>query len=286
MSAISDGIEKEDGTSEGAVSDKRLLVVESEFASPLKRMIQPGNTLSETLRLGFDSLNLGTLTKQTPQRVTEPHISVVGHITPDELLTLITDVSMANGFINRFLLFMSKRSHSFPEGFNEALGPFDPTGPTRELAEALQRAQSIGLMRRSAAARQAWAPLYEKLNEDKPGLIGAALARGPAQVLRLQTLFAALDGSDTIEPCHLEAAFAVWEYTERSVMHVFRGRLGNRVAQRLIERMTPRVAVSKTDRFAMRNNNVTATDLHSAIKNLHHHNLTTTDYGTESWVRV
>jgi hypothetical protein len=50
------------------VTDKRLLVLEAEFASALRVMQREGNTLSPVLRCAWDALPLGTLTKNSPQR--------------------------------------------------------------------------------------------------------------------------------------------------------------------------------------------------------------------------
>ena len=40
-------------------------------------------------------------------------------------------------------------------------------------------------------------------------------------MLRLSVIYAALDGSDMIEVCHLEAALAVWRYCETSAHLIF-----------------------------------------------------------------
>ena len=66
-----------------AITDKRLLVVESEFGSTLRVLQREGNRLSALLRLAWDGGDLATMTKK-PMRATEPHISVIGHITFDE----------------------------------------------------------------------------------------------------------------------------------------------------------------------------------------------------------
>jgi hypothetical protein len=63
------------------VSDKRLLVVEPELASPLKVMAREGNTLSAVIRQAWDGHDLRTLTKNNATRATAPHISIIGHIT-------------------------------------------------------------------------------------------------------------------------------------------------------------------------------------------------------------
>jgi hypothetical protein len=98
------------------VSDKRLLIVETEFASVLKVNARDGNTLSPILRQAWDSGNLRILTKNSPARATNAHISIIGHITKEELLRFITDTELANGLANRFLWVLVRRSKILPEG--------------------------------------------------------------------------------------------------------------------------------------------------------------------------
>lgn len=72
------------------VSDKRLLVVESEFAQALRQTARSGNTLSATVRAAWDTGDLRTLTKNDPIIATGAHISIVGHITILELNAELT----------------------------------------------------------------------------------------------------------------------------------------------------------------------------------------------------
>ena len=88
---------------DAGVTDKRLLVIESEFASTLKVMAREGNTLSATIRQAWDSGDLRILNKNSPARSTGAHISIVGHITADELKRCLDSTEAANGFANRFL---------------------------------------------------------------------------------------------------------------------------------------------------------------------------------------
>jgi hypothetical protein len=68
------------------VTDKRLMVIEEEFGSPLKIMAREGNTLSPTLRRVWNTGDLQVMTKNNPAKATGAHISIVGHITKNELL--------------------------------------------------------------------------------------------------------------------------------------------------------------------------------------------------------
>ena len=64
----------------------------------------------------WDSGDLGTLTKNSSTRATGAHISLIGHITADELRRYLTQTEQANGFGNRHLWFCVKRSKELPHG--------------------------------------------------------------------------------------------------------------------------------------------------------------------------
>jgi hypothetical protein len=72
-------------TEDPGVEDKRLLVFEGELASTLRVLAREGNTLSALMRQAWDGHDLRVLTKNSPAKATGAHISVIGHITADEL---------------------------------------------------------------------------------------------------------------------------------------------------------------------------------------------------------
>src|SRR5947209_12804894 len=71
----------EDLSSDEFITDKRLLIVEGEFARTLKAMGRESNTLSAILREAWDHGKLNILTKNQPATATNAHISLVVHIT-------------------------------------------------------------------------------------------------------------------------------------------------------------------------------------------------------------
>ncbi len=214
------------------VTDKRLLVHEPEFANVLKQTERQGNTLSAVLRLAWDGRDLRTLTKNSPTKATGAHVSLVGHITADELRRYLTLTESANGFGNRHLFVCVDRSKVLPEGGRVDPGQWQVL--VGEVAEALASAAEVGEVRRDEEARALWREIYGELSEGKPGLAGALLARGEAHVLRLALLYALLDRSAEIRAPHLLAALALWEYCERSVRFVFGDSLGDPVADELL----------------------------------------------------
>jgi hypothetical protein len=215
------------------VDDKRLLLFEAEFANVLKQTERQGNTASVILRQAWDGARiLRTLTKNSPARVTEGHISMIGHITQEELARYLTQTETANGFANRFLFVCADRSKLLPEGGQVDSAALDAL--RAELVEALGFAKAAGELRRDEAARELWCQIYGELSEGKPGLAGFLLARAEAHVMRLALLYALLDRSEEIRARHLLAALALWDYCDRSVRAVFGDSLGDPVADELL----------------------------------------------------
>jgi hypothetical protein len=199
------------------VTDKRLLVLEPEFAQTLKVLRREGNTLSPVVRQAWDSGALSVMTKNNAARATDTHISVLGHITRPELAKCLCDTDCFNGFANRFLWALVRRSKLLPDGGNGVnLASLQQT-----IAKALAYARKIGAMSRSPEARQLWHQLYPELTAEKPGLYGAVVGRGEAQTLRLSMLYALLDGANVIDLPHLKAATAVWRYCDASARIIF-----------------------------------------------------------------
>jgi hypothetical protein len=214
------------------IEDKRLLIYEPEFANVLKQTERQGNTVSVILRHAWDGRTLRSLTKNSPAAATGAHVSLVGHITAEELRRYLTQTETANGFANRFLWVCTDRSKLLPKG-----GHVDPgawAALRTELVDALGFAKSAGEVRRDEEATELWCEEYGRLSEGKPGLAGALLARAEAHVMRLAQLYALLDRSSVIQLPHLMAARVLWDYCERSVYFVFGDQLGDPVADDLL----------------------------------------------------
>ena len=214
------------------VSDKRLLAFEAEFASVLHILDRDGNTLSPILREAWDRGDLRYLTKHAPAKASGAHISVISHITRDELLRSLNGTERANGFANRFLFVCARRSKILPEG-----GAFDITsieGAVSRLREAVESAKFAGRLERDQEAKMLWAEIYPDLSEGKPGLLGAVTSRAEAQVVRLSLLYSLLDRSMVITRRHLEAALAVWRYVSASTQYIFGEMIGDPVADEIL----------------------------------------------------
>jgi len=95
-------------------ADKRLLIIEGEFANVLKVIAREGNTLSPVIRSAWDCGDLRCMVKTSPAKATGAHISIIGHITRYELRRLLTQTESANGFANRFCWLAVRRSKCLP----------------------------------------------------------------------------------------------------------------------------------------------------------------------------
>ena len=142
------------------ITDKRLLVLESDFASTLRAMGRDGNTLSAVIRQAWDLGDLRTMTKNAPAQATGAHISIVVHVTRDELCRLIEVNEASNGFCNRFLWLCVKRSKTLPEG-----GQFDAAAMApliQRLHQAVQFGRSAGELVRDEETRAMWRTVYPR----------------------------------------------------------------------------------------------------------------------------
>jgi hypothetical protein len=257
----------QDVETDPGVSDKRLLVIEPELARTLKVMSRDGNTLSATTREAWDTGYLRVLTKNSPAKATDAHVSIVGHITQEELLRDMESTETANGFANRFLWVMVKRSKVLPEG------GYLPEEALKKFGDALQQvvsfAQSVGELRRDPEARELWAKVYPKLSEGLPGLVGAVTNRAEAQVIRLSCVYAVLDRSSVIKAEHLIAALAFWDRVEASVRYIFGDRIGDALADTILEAVRNSGRLSQTAISNLLGRNQSANKIGLALAALH-----------------
>jgi hypothetical protein len=214
------------------VRDKRLMIVTEEFAGALSVMERAGNTLSPVLRDAWGTSKLQTLTKNSPIKATDSHISIIGHVTDDELRAVLTKVEMANGFANRFLFARVKRSKLLPHGGHLNFATLQELG--EQVAERLTQARTLGRITMTDAASEAWERNYAALSGDRPGLLGAILGRAEAQVIRIALIYALLDNTEQIDLPHLGAALAVWAFCEDSATQIWGDMLGNDVADTIL----------------------------------------------------
>lgn len=271
--------------------DKRLLVVEPEFASTLRVIGRDGNTLSPIIRQAWDDGNLRVLTKNSPAKSTGAHVSIVGHITRDELRRYLDRTETGNGFANRFIWLCVKRSKSLPEGGR--IADVDLAPMARKVQEVIEFGKNAGEITKDSQATEVWAEVYADLSEGKPGLFGAVTSRAEAQVMRLACLYALLDKSVEVRPEHLLAALAIWDYSEASARYIFGDATGDPIADRILVslRVTP-AGLSRTDIRDLFGRNMDAERIESALSILEKANLIRKDKEgtngrpTERWIAI
>jgi hypothetical protein len=142
------------------IADKRLLLQEHEFFRVLAVMKREGNTLSGVIRDAWDGRErLQTLTKQSPVKATNACISIMAHITVEELRGMLDETAMANGFANRFLYACVKRSKLLPFGGALSLETIKRLGDATQatINAAQQRTDAISM---SEPAQARWCEEY------------------------------------------------------------------------------------------------------------------------------
>ena len=199
--------------------DKRLVILDEEFASALSCMKREGNTLSMSIRCFWDGGEYAPLTKNNPVSVKGAHINILSHITMQELKVALGEVQVVNGFGNRFLWVCARRSK---------LVAMPSPMPASELSrlqsafwERVAFAQRQGRMEMTPDARSLWEVSYPELSREHDGFVGNIVNRGEAQTLRLALVYSLLDGSDKITDLHLHAALCMWRYAEASALYIF-----------------------------------------------------------------
>ena len=231
--AVRDPTNKDDG-----VPDKRALVIETEFARPLKVMGRTGNTLSTVLRDAWDKGDLRITTRNDPVRATGAHIAMIGHVTEDELERELPECDYFNGFANRFLWVEVERSKLLPDGGKispEVIGEY-----SSKLGQILIKAGEVGQMTRDAEAQEHWRAIYGDLTAGCSGMLGSATSRAEAQVLRISMILALTDGSSVITLAHQKAALAFWGYCFQSARRLFGRRASDPKAQKILNELRRR----------------------------------------------
>jgi hypothetical protein len=191
----------------GDGADKRCLVQEAELARLLAIVSREGTTLSAVLRDAYDTGSLSIKTRKDKVTVKGAHVSLVAHISRDELRRRLNDTELANGFANRMLWTCAARSKELPEGG----GSPDLAPVIRRLTRATDFARRMGVTRvyMNQAARALWRDVYHDLSAARPGLLGDVTNRMEANTIRTSLNYALLDESEEICEAHLRAGLAV-----------------------------------------------------------------------------
>jgi hypothetical protein len=251
---------------DAGVADKRRLVVETELSRVLRAQARDGNILSTIVRQAWDSGDLRVMTKQSPVRATGAHISILAHCTKEDLQRYLDSTEAANGFGNRFIWQVARRSQFLPDG--GAVPVAELSALAERLAEALDFGAAVGEMQRDAEAREVWHAVYPALSGGRPGMVGALLGRAEAQVMRLACCYALLDLSATVRAPHLLAALALWTRAEASVRYIFGDSTGDPIADTILRALRGQGPLDQTAIRDLFNRHVKAGRLALALDQL------------------
>jgi hypothetical protein len=251
-------------------SDKRLLIREGEFGSVLRALEREGNRLSALLRSAWDGESLATMTK-SPLRATDPHISLIGHITFRELQALLSEIDIANGLANRVLWLCVRRTKFIPLGGSDV----DLAVIRARFRTALGFAKGVGRMSLTRAARAVYSDHYARLSSPPPGVLGDVTNRATAHALRWSMLYALADLSGMVRDDHMRAALAVIDAANRAAAHIFGDSLGYPDAEKTLAalRATPAGMTRTEVLHVVFQRNAKAERIRNALAFLVHHGL-------------
>jgi hypothetical protein len=174
------------------------------------------------------------MTKSSAVTATDPHVSIIGHITEHELRAKLSRTDMANGFANRFLFALVKRSKLLPFGGSLSLEEINKLGERfKKIVDKTLTVGSVEMTMTEDAAKK-WEVEYEELSVPRSAMLGEITARAEAQTLRLALIYALLDCKAQIDLPHLEAATALWEYCEASAARIFGNIVGDPIADTIL----------------------------------------------------
>jgi hypothetical protein len=265
------------------IPDKRLLITETEFSNVLHQARRTGNTLTSRLRDSFDGKPLMPPTKQNRIGCREPHICIRAGITPYELLDLLEQRDIANGFFNRFLVFWAER---------EKIEPFPQTTEDRIVQALAEDLIDVILFAKGAYPRESktreitatptardlfaheYRAVYAKRTTTERTM--ALAARHRVYAWRFAHVFALTDLTAVIDEKHIEAAIAWTRYSRQSLEFIFNSEVGARdtektqaLASKILEFLrTQPDGATATEISGHFNRHVSAAELKVALKEL------------------
>jgi hypothetical protein len=217
--------------------EKRRVIMEAEFGGVLRVARREQNILSQVIRQGFDYKPLQHRTK-THGVITASghHLSVIGAVSPKELVDSSTELDLVNGWLNRFMFCHSEIRTTLPFG-----GNIDATSLKEiatEIGSALDAldAHVAGRTYELKADTEVggrWGPWYSSVRFGT-GSVPSVTRRQHVHVARLALILAVLDGADEIGIEHLEAAIAWSDFSVAIAERIFGQGMAGRPHQLLI----------------------------------------------------
>lgn len=230
-----------ESVADSPTGDPRMLILETEFARLIQTM-SATRRFSSQMRTAYDgeTLSRKRVSKQ-PLIATQHHISVLGMITPGELIAL---QKLSGGLESRIIYVYSapaRKTDADPFGAQEnevylseriksainaawdyILGSAGPI--SAELAK-MRGIAPTSKFRIADDVADSWKTVIEPEIEELADELGEDYerwtARGQTHVVRLALLYALADESSEIGWDHVRAAMAFWEFCARSARRIF-----------------------------------------------------------------
>jgi hypothetical protein len=261
-------------------SDKRLLIVEPEFAHLLKIAERAGNTIISTLRKAWDSPeHLSNLGKQSSENATNPHIGLIVHITEEELRKFDPTL-ISNGLLNRLIFVFAFQAREIPnpepivwspkllEEFKEIyrLARVPSEIDTSQLGTAPE--PQIKHLPLDEEAKILWEKIYSERPAGKDAKMSEILRRYPDHIRKIAETYAICDRSPVISPPHLLAGKEIMDHSREYAQGIFSTFSSNKLANKILEalkRQTPE-GIAKTEIYVdVFNKHVPAAEIDEAL---------------------
>jgi hypothetical protein len=202
-----------------------VLAVEEELGQVLGNIAREGNSLSGILRKAWGNTYLRNPTKNESVSVDNAYLSIIGHVTPEELKLKLRSQDFSNGLVNRFAYAGAYLARLLPRGGDfELIENLLSPHLKRMFQAADYGLTNTGMDRpfhRDREAEALFHSRYKGLRVRAPGPYGQATARGAPIVMRLAVIYAILDSSPEVTRSHLESALACWDYCDQTAQSLF-----------------------------------------------------------------
>ena len=201
-----------------------VLIVEEEFARFLAAKGRDFATLSPIMRQAFDDVTLSSTTARGTVRAAVHHVSMIAHITREELTGSFNGIDVKNGFANRIAwtgtfqrpgVVVTVHDNALPRSLND------------DLQAMLAWTTAIPKPLVGGVTHQI-DPVARQMLADASGSYNAGVGLAPFLSRRLDTIaarlaliYACFDHERTIAPIHVEAALAVTDYAHASAKWVW-----------------------------------------------------------------
>jgi DnaB-like helicase N terminal domain/Protein of unknown function (DUF3987) len=200
--------------------DGRLCLIMPEMSVLLNSANREGSNTSGYLRLGWDGLPMENNRSRSADEARNYLLSLVGHITPEELTEIFSNVDWYNGMANRFLWATVRKSKTLSR--MERKPNF--VGITKTIHDLLAL-PSIGQVRFTEEGGRFFDDWVQSL-PTFDGKLGASQQRIRPNALRVAQIYAALNerrlvmgvnGHYAIEPEHVAAAIEIVTRSRESI---------------------------------------------------------------------